>query len=274
MKSSTPPSPEALRCTLSLDASEGSFGSPVLARISLENRGAKEIVLDQPFDDLYGTAVVQLRRPGESSFSFLKLQHTGVKQLEGYRSTLPAGQQIVSYVLVVSDSRGLPVFDADGRYELRASARTSSGEAISAPVTVTVGTPARERRERIQKAAGDLVHLSLNEALDAATMARLRQAVGGQPDFHKALLAAEAVTLINRPDKSSLDRGAVVLQELRQAGSPLWRELATAWLALDRARAGDSDAARRLIDEVPVRSKILDDARQSLPRDTKRRSPS
>jgi hypothetical protein len=220
-----------LACTLSLDSAEASFGSPVLARISLENRSDKEIVLTQPFDDLYGTAVVQLRRPGERDFSFLKLSYTGRKQLDGYRSTLPPGRQIAAYVLVVSDSRGRLVFDTPGRYELRGRAEASGGEAISAPVSLTVAAPSKERRDRIEGAAADLAHLSLHESLDPARTTRLRQAVGSLADFHKALLAVEAVTLINRQDKASLDRGAAVLREIRELGNPVWRELATALLA-------------------------------------------
>ena len=253
-----------LACEIATDRSAVTAGSPVLVRVALRNNRAAALKLTQPLDELYGTATVEIKRPGEKTFSLVSTPYTGLKELKGYRSSLSKGETMVAYVLLMTDVRGRFVFGEAGRYELRARMGPHGQEVFSPPVAVEVKATDPELQKRLESLRGDLTHVSLNEALDDQRLTRLRKGLASLPEFGNALLLAEAVTLIHRSSAAERDEGAGKLQRLRDSGNVLWKELATALLARHFAKAGDAREARRLLAEISHRSRLSDEARTIL----------
>jgi hypothetical protein len=258
-----PPAGELL-AAVAVDRPAITAGFPLLVRMTLRNQGAHAIELTEPIDELYGTAVVEIRRPGRDGFEIAATRFMGLKQLEGYRSTLPKGEAMAAYVLLLADARGRFVFDQAGRHELRARMRAGGREVFSQPVVVDVRSAGPQLQKTLASLEEDLGHVSWNEALDDERLRRLQSALARVPELRKALVLAEATTWIHRSDAAERARGAARLQELRDSGEALWKELATAMLALHFARTRELDAARRLLGELPYRSRISDEARQIL----------
>jgi len=257
-------SSKGLLCTIATDRSAVTAGSPVLVRMTLQNNSARALELTEPLDDLYGTATVEIKRPRQKSFSSVPTAYTGLKDVEGYRSSLSKGETMAAYVLLLADVRGRFVFDETGRYELRARMGEPGHEAVSLPIALELKAGDPNLQKRLDSLRGDLTHVSLNEALDAERLARLRKALANLPEFGNALLMVEAVTLIHRSSAAEQAEGADKLRQLRESRNSLWKELATALLARHFAKAGNTGEARRLLAELSHRSRLSDEARTIL----------
>ncbi len=255
---------KALLCTVATDRSAVTAGSPLLARLALQNNSAMTLELTEPLDELYGTANVEIKRPGQKSFSSVPTAYTGLKDVEGYRSSLSKGETMAAYVLLLTDVRGRFVFDEAGRYELQARMGEPGHEAVSLPIAVEVKAADPNLQKRLESLRDDLSHVSLNEALDTDRLARLRRGLGNLPELENALLVVEAVTLIHRSSAAEQDKGAGNLRQLRDSGNAPWKELATALLARHFAKAGNTEEARRLLAEISHRSRLSDEARTIL----------
>ena len=258
------PNGNKLICTVITDRTTITAGSPLLVEMGLENRGKKSVVLDQPLDELYGTAIVQIKRPGGCQFDDIRTPYTGLKQLAGYESFIKPGKHVVAHALLFADSNDALVFGSPGHYELRARMRAGSIQTTSKPVAIDVQAVPPDVEQALNSVHADWTHVSLHEALDAKRLMRIKRALGNSVQFENSLAFIEGMSELNFEVKAAHAKGVQKLERLRTPADPQWKNLATGVLACHCARMGDHEGAKQLLQQSTMRSRLTDQARQIL----------
>lgn len=239
-------------------------GSPLLVELKVENRGKELVLLEQPLGELYGTAIVQIMRPGESHFDEVRTSYTGRKHVAGYRGVINPGEHVVAHTLLFADSGGALVFGAPGRYELRARLRAGSVQPTSFPVVIDVQESDPSVEKALNSVRADWTHVSLHETLHAKRLARIRGALGHLAPFEHCLAYIEGLSELTFGGKGAHARGVQKLEGLRTPAELQWNNLVTGVLAIHCARTGDLEGAKELLRQSPMRSRLTDQARQIL----------
>jgi hypothetical protein len=118
-------------------------------------------------------------------------------------------------------------------------------------VTVVVTAASPEYKTKLETLHADVARLSLYGAPEPDRLARLRAGLAGHAEFSNTLRLAEAIADLHDRDTSRRRAAAQKLEEIRQAGRPVWKDLATEMLASYAAQSGDKATARRLVKELP-----------------------
>lgn len=248
---------QGIVCSLALDRTEIASGAPLLVRMALTNGGDEAVSLTQPISELYGTATVQIKRPGRDEFLDLQTRYWGLKEDLSYSSSLLQGQSMAAYSVLICDVHEEFVFSQPGKYELRARMSLSADQdVISTPVTIEVSPINARLQDRINAVRADLTQLSLHGALTPEQLQRLQRVLTDADQYETVLRFAEGFRGIHAGSSDQQREGAARLEQLRESGGPIWKELATAVLVRHYNNVGMHTKARQLQSKLRFRSRI------------------